>query len=80
VLPLSATINGVTIVNEGTRVPLFTATPSFVSINLGAGVTISRNVRVNLAWMNVLDRNYRVHGSGIDAPGASLFARLQIMY
>jgi outer membrane receptor protein involved in Fe transport len=80
VLPLGATINGVTVVDDSTRVPLFTATPSFVSVNLGAGVTITRNVRVNLALMNVLDRNYRIHGSGVDAPGASLFARLHVMY
>ena len=79
-LPLGATINGVTIVNDGTRVPLFTATPSFVSVNLGVGVTITRNVRANLGLMNVLDRNYRIHASGVDAPGASLFARLQIVY
>jgi outer membrane receptor protein involved in Fe transport len=80
VLPLGATINGVTVVNDNTRVPLFTATPSFVAVNVGAGVTIARNVRVNLALMNVLDRNYRIHGSGVDAPGASLFARVHITY
>ena len=80
VLPLGATINGVTVVNDNTRAPLFTATPSFVSVNLGVGVTITRNVRVNLGMMNVLDRNYRTHGSGVDAPGASLFARLRLTY
>lgn len=80
VLPLGATINGVTVVNDGTRVPLFLATPSFVSINLGAGITVTRNVRVSLGLMNALDRNYRTHGSGVDAPGASLFARLHITY
>lgn len=80
VLPPGATINGVTVVDDSTRVPLFTATPAFLSVNLGAGVTITRNLRVNLSAMSLLDRNYRVHGSGIDAPGATLYVRLQLSY
>jgi hemoglobin/transferrin/lactoferrin receptor protein len=80
VLPLGATINGVTVVDDGTRVPLFTTNPAFVSVNLGAGLTVTRNIRLNIALMNVADRNYRIHGSGVDAPGASLFARLHVTF
>jgi hemoglobin/transferrin/lactoferrin receptor protein len=78
VLPLGATINGVMVVNDGTRVPLYIKTPGFVCVNLGAGLTISPKIRVDIALMNALDRNYRVHGSGVDAPGVSMFARLNV--
>jgi outer membrane receptor protein involved in Fe transport len=78
VLPIGATIHGVTVVSDATRVPLYLATPSFVTINLGAGLVITPKVRVDLALMNALDRNYRVHGSGVDAPGASVFVRLNV--
>ena len=74
VLPIGATINGVTVVNDGTRVPLYTRTPGFASVNLRAGVSLTDYLDVTLALTNALDRNYRVHGSGVDAPGRSFFA------
>jgi hemoglobin/transferrin/lactoferrin receptor protein len=78
VLPLGATINGVAVVNDATRVPLVTETPGFLCVNLGAGVALAQKIRLDLALMNVLDSNYRIHGSGVDAPGISLFARLNL--
>ena len=80
VLPLGATINGVTVLNDGARVPLYLTTPAFVSLNLGAGVVITPKIRLDLALMNALDRNYRVHGSGVDAPGISAFARFNVRF
>jgi hypothetical protein len=35
---------------------------------------------LNLALMNVLDRNYRIQGSGIDAPGVNLFVGLKFSF
>jgi outer membrane receptor protein involved in Fe transport len=55
-------------------------TPAFVRLDVGAGLTLARRVRLDLAMSNVLDRNYRVHGSGVDAPGVNVFARLRITY
>ena len=63
VLPIGATINGVTIVNDGTRVPLYTSTPGFASVNVRAGLRFTDYLDVTLALVNVLDGNYRVHGS-----------------
>ena len=80
VLPLGATINGVTIVDDSTRVPLFTNTPAFASASLEAGVPIRRNLQLNLALVNVLDRNYRIHGSGVDAPGINVYVRVRASY
>ena len=42
VLPIGATINGVTVVDDGTRVPLYTDTPGFVVVNLRSGLAITR--------------------------------------
>ena len=80
VLPIGATINGVTVVNDGTRVPLYTSTPGFASVNVRAGLSLTDYLDVTLALVNVLDRNYRVHGSGVDAPGRSFFAALRLSY
>ena len=80
VLPLGATINGVTIVDDSTRVPLYTKTPAFASASLEAGVPIRRNLQLNLALVNVLDRSYRIHGSGVDAPGINVYVRVRASY
>jgi outer membrane receptor protein involved in Fe transport len=80
VLPIGATINGVTVVDDATRVPLYTETPGFAVLNLRAGLTITRYLSGSVALMNALDRSYRVHGSGVDAPGRSIFAGLSASF
>ena len=80
VLPLGATINGVTVVDDGTRVPLYTYTPSFLSVSAGAGASIVKNLSVKVSVGNLFDRTYRVHGSGVDAPGATVYVCLNLKY
>jgi hemoglobin/transferrin/lactoferrin receptor protein len=80
VLPIGATINGVRIVDDGTRVPLFTKTPGFVSVNVRAGLMITTHLDLTLALTNAFDRNYRVHGSGMDAAGRSVYAGVSVTY
>jgi outer membrane receptor protein involved in Fe transport len=80
VLPLGATVNGVRVSDDGTRVPLYTRTPGFVSLNVRAGLEITDHLDITLGLMNAFDCNYRVHGSGVDAPGRSVFARLSVSY
>ena len=80
VLPIGATINGVRITDDNTRVPLYLRTPAFVALHLRMGVTMGKHVGVNLALDNALDRNYRVHGSGVDAAGINVFAGLNVTY
>ena len=80
VLPIGATINGVAVVNDGTRVPLYTNTPGFVSINVRAGLALTRHLTATFGLVNALDRNYRVHGSGVDAPGRGGFASVSVSF
>ncbi len=80
VLPIGATINGVTIVDDATRVPLYTQTRGFVSVNLRSSLALTERIDLMLALMNVFDRNYRTHGSGVDAPGLNAFASVRVSY
>jgi outer membrane receptor protein involved in Fe transport len=80
VLPLGATINGVRVIDDGTRVPLYVETPGFVSVNVRAGLSLTRHLDVTIALTNVSDRNYRVHGSGMDAPGRGVYAGVSMTY
>jgi len=80
VLPIGATINGALITDDNARAPLHTKTAGFASLNLRGGVAIAENVSLNLALMNLFDRNYRIHGSGIDAPGVNLFVGLRFSF
>jgi hypothetical protein len=80
VLPIGSVVNGVMVADDNTRVPLFTRTPAFVSVNLRAGLRLTDHLDVTLAVMNALDRNYRIHGSGVDAPGINAFAAVSVSY
>lgn len=50
------------------RIPV-DGTPAWWTANLRAGWTPTPGFRLVLALENLFDRRYRVHGSGIDAPG-----------
>jgi hemoglobin/transferrin/lactoferrin receptor protein len=47
-------------------------TPAFATVNLRAGVDATSRLRVTVGAENLLDASYRLHGSGIDAPGRTL--------
>jgi len=44
-------------------------TPGWVTVNLRAGFLLTEQLALDLRLENLADRRYRVHGSGIDAPG-----------
>ena len=79
-MPVGATINGVTVVDDSTRVPLHTDAGIRVSQPAGGSDADRTTSTVTLALMNAFDRNYRVHGSGVDAPGRSAFASVSVSY
>ena len=51
-------------------------TDGFVVLNLRGGWQFHENVRADLSVANILDTNYRQHGSGYDGPGVD--ARLSL--
>jgi outer membrane receptor protein involved in Fe transport len=79
-LPVGATINGVRIVDDNTRAPLFLKTPGYATLSVRGGMQLHERITLNFALMNLLDKNYRVHGSGVDAPGANLFVGLKYSF
>lgn len=62
------------------RVPLYFATAGWWTWNLNAGYRIGEHVTWNAALLNLLDRNYRVHGSGIDGPGINAYTSLRFTF
>ncbi len=52
--------------------PLFTATPGWVSVGIRGGWRLSERQQLTFALRNLTDANYRMHGSGFDAPGIGL--------
>lgn len=69
VLPIGSTIHGVTITNDASRAPMFLDTAGWFSLDLRGGYQLSERWGLGFSLMNALDRNYRVHGSGVDSPG-----------
>ena len=57
---------------------LYTETPAFVVFSLRGGWRVSSRLDTTVMLDNVTDHNYRWHGSGTDAPGFSLAAKVQI--
>lgn len=76
VLPIGSNINGVRITDDNSRAPVFLKTAGYVTLNLQGSLRLTENIKLNLAALNLLDRNYRTHGSGLDAPGRNLYLRM----
>jgi outer membrane receptor protein involved in Fe transport len=74
VLPLGATIYGVTVANDGTRIPLYNSTAGWFALDVLGGYPLFERVQLNFGVQNLFDANYRHHGSGVDMPGVNAFA------
>ena len=55
-------------------------TPGYGTLNVRAGRWISSFERISLWVENLTDRAYRVHGSGVDGPGASAHLGYELSY
>ncbi len=52
--------------------PMFLASPGYGTLNLRGGYRLGERSEVTVILENLADRNYRAHGSGVDAPGLNL--------
>jgi outer membrane receptor protein involved in Fe transport len=60
--------------------PLFTKTQGFVTANLRGGYQVSEQTDLIFVLENLLDKNYRYHGSGVDAAGFNLQVSYRIRF
>lgn len=56
--------------------PMFTSQPGFAALSLRGGINLGAGVEVSVIGENLSDANYRLYGSGVDAPGRSFHARV----
>lgn len=80
VLPIGAVVNGVRITDDNSRAPLLLKTAGYATVHFRAGLRLTEQIGLDFAAMNLFDKNYRVHGSGVDAPGRNIFARLRYSF
>lgn len=59
---------------------LFKETPGFFVLGLRGGTRIGTNMDVSVLADNLTDKNYRWHGSGVDAPGFNVQARVRYRF
>ncbi|MEE2876698.1 MAG: TonB-dependent receptor [Candidatus Neomarinimicrobiota bacterium] len=53
-------------------------TPGWFTLNARGGITLGRNFILQISLENLLDRNYREHGSGMNGPGRNFILSLQV--
>lgn len=67
-------------VSDTTRVALYGRTPGFVDFSIQTGLPLSERMRISAGIGNLLDKNYRVHGSGVDSMGRSVFVGIHYAF
>jgi outer membrane receptor protein involved in Fe transport len=67
-------------VAETARVPLYGSTAGWIRIDVLGGFRAGERTIVYAGIENLLDRNYRVHGSGIDGPGFNASVRVRYTF
>ncbi|MBN1809838.1 MAG: TonB-dependent receptor [Planctomycetes bacterium] len=55
-------------------------TSGWATLNLRGGVNVNENLSINAGLMNLEDVRYRIHGSGIDAPGLNAMLSLECRF
>ncbi|MBY0508246.1 MAG: TonB-dependent receptor [Bryobacteraceae bacterium] len=80
VLPIGATINGVRVADDNSRVPLYLSTAGWAVVGLRSGLPIGERWSIHAAVENALDKNYRYHGSGVDAPGFNAWVGVRFAF
>jgi hemoglobin/transferrin/lactoferrin receptor protein len=80
VLPIGATINGVRVADDNTRVPLYVLTPGWTTVDVLGGMPVTERLRFTFGVQNLFDANYRIHGSGTDGAGFSIWTGVRFVF
>lgn len=79
-LPIGATINGVTVVDNNSNVPLFTAVAGYGLVGLRGAVRISERSEFLFDLENIGDKQYRGISWGIDGAGRGVTLRYRYKF
>lgn len=79
-LPLGATINGVTVVDNNSNVPLFTAVPGYGLVGLRGAVRFGERSEFLFDFENIADKQYRGISWGIDGAGRGVTLRYRYKF
>ncbi len=79
-LPIGATINGVTVVDANTAVPLFTAVPGYGLVGLRGAYRFNEHHEVFVDFENIGDKSYRGISWGIDGAGRGVTMRYRYKF
>jgi len=79
-LPIGATINGVTVVDANSNVPLFTAVPGYGLVGLRGAVRFSERSEILFDFENIGDKQYRGISWGVDGAGRGVTLRYRYKF
>jgi hemoglobin/transferrin/lactoferrin receptor protein len=79
-LPIGATINGVTVVDANSNVPLFTAVPGYGLVGLRGAVRFGERSEVLFDFENIGDKQYRGISWGVDGAGRGVTLRYRYKF
>ena len=68
------------VLGDAEAATLFDRTPGFLTFGVRAGWQLHPDVELTVLTENLTDRNYRWHGSGVDAPGTNAQVRLRYAF
>ncbi len=80
VLPIGATINGVTVANNNTAVPLINALPGYGLLGLRGAFRFNERSEVFVDFENITDKMYRGISWGIDGAGRGVTLRYRYKF
>jgi outer membrane receptor protein involved in Fe transport len=79
-LPIGATINGVTVVNNDTAVPLFAYLPGYGLVGVRGAVRFGERSEVFFDFENIADKQYRGISWGVDGAGRGVTVRYRYKF
>jgi outer membrane receptor protein involved in Fe transport len=79
-LPIGATINGVTVVDANSNVPLFSAVPGYGIVGLRGALRFGERSEFLFDFENIADKQYRGISWGIDGAGRGITLRYRYKF